>query len=145
MRRGVCWLSVVVLAVVVWVAVPTSAADPTYEIKWSTVAVPSQPEYKGMEVFGKTLEGLSGGKIKVRTFHSGQLADQKTQLTRVARGTLEMSFADPAWFSDHVPEMGVFGAAYVFRDLDHLYRVMLAPMGQQYFEEGTKKTGIRPL
>lgn len=39
------------------------------------MAVPSQPEYKGMEVFGKTLEGLSGGKNKGRTFHSGQVGD----------------------------------------------------------------------
>ena len=145
MRRIGCWLGVVALAAGVWAAAPAAAGEPTYEIKWSTVAVPTQPEYKGMEVFGKTLEGLSGGKIKVRTFHSGQLADQKTQLTRVQRGTLEMSFADPAWFSDHVPEMGVFGAAYVFRDLDHLYRVMSGPMGQEYFEKGTQKTGIRPL
>ncbi len=145
MRRIGCWLGVVALAVGMWIAAPAAAGEPTYEIKWSTVAVPTQPEYKGMEVFGKTLEGLSGGKIKVRTFHSGQLGDQKTQLTRVQRGTLEMSYADPSWFSDHVPEMGVFGAAYVFRDLDHLYRVMSGPMGQEYFEMATKKTGIRPL
>jgi tripartite ATP-independent transporter DctP family solute receptor len=145
MRRIGWWLGAMVVVASLWVVAPASAADPTYEIKWSTVAVPAQPEYKGMEVFGKTLEGLSGGKIKVRTFHSGQLGDQKTQLTRVQRGTLEMSYADPSWFSDHVPEMGVFGAAYVYRDLDHLYRVMSGPMGQEYFEMATKKTGIRPL
>jgi TRAP-type C4-dicarboxylate transport system substrate-binding protein len=66
-----------VLAGVAWVAAPAPAADPTYEIKGSTVAVPTQREYKGMEVFGKTLEGLSGGKIKVRTFHSDQLGDHQ--------------------------------------------------------------------
>ncbi|MEI8192032.1 MAG: sialic acid TRAP transporter substrate-binding protein SiaP [candidate division NC10 bacterium] len=145
MRRIGCWLGVMVLAVSLWAAAPASAGEPTYELKWNTVAVPTQHQYKGMEVFAKTEEGLSAGKIKARLFHSGQLGDQKTKLTKVQRGTLEMAFADPAWFSDHVPEMGVFGAAYVFRDLDHLYRVMLGPMGQDYFEAGAKKTNIRPL
>jgi tripartite ATP-independent transporter DctP family solute receptor len=126
-------------------AVPAMAGAPTYELKWNTVAVPSQPQYKAMEVFARTVEGLSGGKITARLFHSGQLGDQKTKLTKVQRGTLEMAFADPAWFSDHVAEMGVFGAAYLFRDLDHLYRVMTGPMGQEYFETGARKTSIRPL
>jgi tripartite ATP-independent transporter DctP family solute receptor len=145
MRRIGGWLGVVVLVAGLSGAGLASAAQPTYELKWNTVAVPTQPQYKAMEVFAKTVEGLSGGKIKTRLFHSGQLGDQKTKLTKVQRGTLEMAFADAAWFSDHVPEMGVFGAAYLFRDLDHVYRVMLGPLGQEYFEMAAKKTNIRPL
>ena len=145
MRRMVLWTSVWVLVAGLWAAPPAVAGEPTYELKWNTVAVPTQPQFKAMEVFAKTVEGLSAGKIKARLFHSGQLGDQKTKLTKVQRGTLEMAFADAAWFSDHVPEIGVFGAAYLFRDLDHLYRVMLGPMGQEYFEMAAKKTNIRPL
>lgn len=145
MRRMVLWTSVWVLVAGLWAAAPAVAGEPTYELKWNTVAVPTQPQFKAMEVFAKTVEGLSAGKIKARLFHSGQLGDQKTKLTKVQRGTLEMAFADAAWFSDHVPEIGVFGAAYLFRDLDHLYRVMLGPMGQEYFEMAAKKTNIRPL
>ena len=48
------------------------AGEPMYELKFNTVDVPMQPEYKAMEVFGKNLEALSAGKIKMRTFHSGQ-------------------------------------------------------------------------
>lgn len=145
MRCIYCWLGVTGVVLGLWAAAPASAGEPRYELKWNTVAVPTQPQYKAMEVFAKTVEGVSGGKIKARLFHSGQLGDQKTKLTKVQRGTLEMAFADPAWFSDHVPEMGVFGAAYLFRDLDHLYRVMTGPMGREYFETGAKKTNIRPL
>ncbi len=145
MRRiGRC-MGVLVLMGGLWAAAPALGADPTYELKWNTVAVPTQPQYKAMEVFARNVEALSGGKVKVRLFHSGQLGDQKTKLTKVQRGTLEMAFADAAWFADHVPEMGVFGAAYLFRDLDHLYRVMLGPLGQEYFEAAAKKTNIRPL
>jgi tripartite ATP-independent transporter DctP family solute receptor len=145
MRRLLLWTSLLVLVGGVWVAAPASAADPTYELKWNTVAVPTQPQYKAMEVFAKNVEALSAGKIKARLFHSGQLGDQKTQLTKVQRGTLEMSFADGNWLSEFIPEMGVFGAAYLFRDLDQMYRVMLGPLGQEYFEMSAKKVNMRPL
>ena len=145
MRRIFLCVTMVVLGGAVWVAAPAAAGEPTYELKFNTVAVPTQPEYKAMEVFGKNLEGLSGGKIKVRTFHSGQLGDQKTQITKVQRGTLEMSFADGTWLSEFIPELGVFGAAYVYRDFDHMYRVMTGPLGQEYFEMTAKKLNLRPL
>ena len=145
MRRIGCWLGVLALVAVLWPAAPVVAGEPTFELKFNTVAVPSQPEYRAMEVFGKNVEALSGGKIKVRTFHSGQLGDQKTQLTKVQRGTLEMTFADGTWLSEFIPELGVFGAAYAFRDLDHMYRVMTGPFGQEYWEMTAKKINIRPL
>jgi tripartite ATP-independent transporter DctP family solute receptor len=141
------WFGVVlaVFALASVVAVPAMAGEPTYELKFNTVGVPTQPEYKAMEVFAKNVEALSAGKIKARLFHSGQLGDQKTQMTKVQRGTLEMSFADGTWLSEFIPEMGVFGAAYLYRDLDHMYRVMTGPVGHEYFEMAAKKISMRPL
>jgi tripartite ATP-independent transporter DctP family solute receptor len=144
MRRVALLVGAVVLLAGLRLA-PATAGEPTYELKFNTVGVPTQPEYKAMEVFAKNVEALSAGKIKARLFHSGQLGDQKTQITKVQRGTLEMSFADGTWLSEFIPEMGVFGAAYLYRDLDHMYRVMLGPMGQEYFEMAAKKISIRPL
>jgi len=62
-----------------------SGGEPTYELKFNTVDVPMQPEYKAMEVFGKNLEALSAGEIKVRTFHSGQLGDHQDPDRRTPR------------------------------------------------------------
>ena len=64
------------LAAGLWAA-PAAAGEPTYELKFNAVAVPTQPAYKAMEVFGKNLEALSRGKIKVRTFHSDRLSDHQ--------------------------------------------------------------------
>ena len=77
MRRLVCVLTLIGLVAAAWAAAPAYAGEPICEIKWSTVAVPTQPAYKATEVLGKNVEVLSGGKIKVRTFHSGQLGDHQ--------------------------------------------------------------------
>lgn len=121
---------------------------PDYVLRFNTVAVPGQPQVLAMEKFAEIVEELSGGKIKVEVYHSGMLGDQKTALLAVMRGDLEMtSDASPSWFADlaGMPEFGVYEAAYVFRDLDHLYRVMTSDMVQELFERMAAKVGLRVL
>jgi len=35
--------------------------------------------------------------------------------------------------------------AYLFRDIDHMYRVLMGPVGQQYWDTLAKKSGMRVL
>jgi tripartite ATP-independent transporter DctP family solute receptor len=124
------------------------AQDKTYTLQFTTVAAPTQPIVKGMEKFAEVVDKLSGGKIKVKIFHSGSLADQKTSLLGIMKGTIEMSIdASPSWFADiaDYPEIGVLEVAYAYRDLDHMYRVLLGPIGQQYWDKLAEKSGLRVL
>ena len=118
-----------------------------YVIKVATVAGPTQPQVKAAEKFKEVVENLSNGKIKVEIYHSGQLGNQDTLLTGVMRGDIQIVLdTGPAWFVKlGVPEFGVFNAAYVFRDLDHMYRVMTGPLVQPLYEKLLKKTGLRVL
>ncbi|MFQ5835289.1 MAG: sialic acid TRAP transporter substrate-binding protein SiaP [bacterium] len=123
------------------------AAEKTYTLRFNTVAGPEMPQTLAMKKFAEIVEKLSGGKITVKVFHSGQLGDQKTALLGVMRGTLEMtSDASPAWFGDlaDYPEIGVLETPYVFKDLDHMYRVLTGPTGQKYWDHLTK-SGLRVL
>ena len=120
-------------------------AEKKYVLKFNTVAGPQQPEVKAIEVFGETVKTLSSGKITVQVFHSGQLGNQQTQMTGVMRGTIDMTFLDPNTLSQFDKSVGVFGAAYLFRDMDHMYKVMLGPIGSGYFEKTAKDLNVRPL
>lgn len=114
-------------------------------IRFNTVAGPQQPEVKGLEVFAQELDKLSAGTMKVAIFHSGQLGNQQTQTTGVMRGTIDMTFTDPNTLAQFDETLGLFGAAYLFRDLDHLYKVMEGPIGKEYFDATAKKLRLRPL
>jgi tripartite ATP-independent transporter DctP family solute receptor len=144
MKRYLLVFAVLVL----WGVLVLGENQPEYVIRFSTVAAPTQPQVLAMQKFAEIVGELSGGRIKVEVYHSGQLGDQKTQLLAIMRGDLEMtSDAAPSWFADlaAMPEFGVFEAAYVFRDLDHLYRVMTSKVAQDLFEKMAKKVGIRVL
>ncbi len=125
-----------------------AASKPQYVLKFGTVAAPTQPQVKAMEKFAEIVGELSGGKIKVEVFPSGQLGDQRSMLLATMRGDLDMfDDAGPAWFADlcGVPQMGVLNAAYVFRSVDHMYRVMTGPIGQKFFKELEKKANLHVL
>ncbi|MFB0506739.1 MAG: DctP family TRAP transporter solute-binding subunit [Thermodesulfobacteriota bacterium] len=124
------------------------AQEKTYTLRFNTVAGPNEPQTIAMGTFGEVVDNLSGGKIKVKVFHSGQLADQKTGILGVMKGSLEMtSDASASWFADlaSYPEIGVLEVAYLYRDLDHMYRVLMGPVGQEYWENLAKRSGIRVL
>ncbi len=139
MRKLVILLTMVLLL--------TMTFGAQYLIRIATVAGPAQPQVKAAEKFKEIVETLSHGGIKVEIFHSGQLGDQRTQLTAVMRGEVQIVLdTGPSWFVDlGVPEFGVFNAAYVFRDLDHMYRVMNSPMVQKLYDKLLKKTNLRVL
>jgi len=137
-----------VLLIIIAVALAVSCTRKTSDklvIKFNTVAGPLQAQVKALNVFASEVARLSGGKIDVKIFHSGQLGNQQTQVVGVMRGTLEMTFTDPNSLAQFDKSLGIFGAAYLFRDLGHMERVMYGPIGEEYFERLAKKQGLRPL
>lgn len=124
---------------------PAYGAGKRITIRFNTVAGPQQPQVKGLEFFARGVESSCGDSLEVKIFHSGQLGNQQTQLTGVMRGTIEMTFTDPNSLAQFDKRLGIFGAAYLFRDLGHMYRVMEGSVGKKYFERLAKERGIRPL
>jgi len=139
--------SIVILGLVFTLGI-SFAEEKSYTLRFNTVAGPNEPQTIAMRKFAEVVDNLSGGKIEVKVFHSGQLADQKTGILGVMRGSLEMtSDASASWFADlaSYPEIGVLEVAYLYRDLDHMYRALMGPIGQKYWENLAKKSGIRVL
>jgi len=124
------------------------AQEKNYTLKFSNVGSPNEPQSLSMKKFAEVVEQLSGGNIRVKLYHSGQLGDQKTQILGIMRGTLDLTCdASPSWFADlaNYPEIGVLEAAYLYRDIDHMYRVLTGPMGQGFWENLANKANIRVL
>jgi tripartite ATP-independent transporter DctP family solute receptor len=139
---------ILAVSVVLLIAGGLSAQDKTYTLRFNTVASPADDQVKAMEKFAEVVNTLSAGKINVQVFHSGQLGDQKTGLLGVMKGSLEMACdASPSWFTDLAafPEIGALEAAYLYKDIDHMYRVTLGPVGQAYWDALAKKSNLRVL
>ena len=61
------------------------------------------------------------------------------------KGNASMCYTDGSWLSTYMPSAGMFSAGYIFKDLDHMNRVMNGEIGREVFEEIAETVGIRPL
>jgi len=137
-----------VLIAVLVAAGSVTAQDKTYTLRFNTTSGPTSELYAAMSKFAEVVGALSGNKIQVKVYHSGQMGDQKTALLGVMKGSLEMSVdGSPSWFADmaNFPEIGVLEVAYLYRDIDHMYRVLNGPIGQRFWDDLAKKSGMRVL
>ncbi len=81
------------------------------------------------------MEAKFPGAVKVTVHTASSLFKQGTELPALQRGNLEM--ASPVTFEieAQLPEYGVFGAAYLFRDADHLIKTFRSDIGKEYYDD----------
>jgi tripartite ATP-independent transporter DctP family solute receptor len=89
------------------------------------------PVHIGMEFMAKRLAEISGDTVEMQIFPNGQLGTETECLEQVQRGALSMMKISAAPMEGFVPEMAVFGVPYVFRDRDHMWKVLDGEIGKE--------------
>ena len=104
---------------------PLAGAQTPIEVTFSTYLPPSY-EYisKPVENFIKRVEAESKGRVKFKTFHSGQLYDGYGELPAVSRGDVDMSNISGTYASGAVPALNFFTLPFNFTDVDHMRRAV---------------------
>src|SRR5262245_33607871 len=113
-RRSVAALAVLLVTSPGW-------ADGPVVLKFAHNNNPGHPLYEAAARFAELVEVRTGGEVQVRVFPSAQLGRMNEAWTGVKIGSIEISGGTPfGTLADLVPELSLFDAPYVFRDLEHL-------------------------
>jgi tripartite ATP-independent transporter DctP family solute receptor len=112
------------------------------EIRVSTAAPDNAPLSDAFRMIKARMETKFPGAIKVTVHTASALFRQGTELPAMQRGNLEM--ASPVTFEieAQLPEYGVFSAAYLFRDADHLIKTFRSDIGKEYYDDVAAKVGL---
>ncbi|GLR20030.1 TRAP transporter substrate-binding protein [Portibacter lacus] len=97
----------------------------------------THPVHKGMEVFAEEAERISGGKVIVKIFPDGQLGTEREVLELLQIGSISMTKVSAAAMANFAPEYKVLGIPYLFRDKEHLFKVLEGPTGQAILDAGS--------
>ena len=115
----------------------TFAAD--YVIKFSHVVSPDTPKGKAADYFAKRVEELSHGKIKVEVYPNAQLGGDKAVLRKMKFNAVQMAAPSFSKFTGLVPQLGLFDLPFLFKDENHLHRVLDGEVGKKLRDMVTKK------
>lgn len=85
----------------------------------------------GYEKFKEVLEAETDGAVEVQIFPNSQLGSEEESTQMVKLGLIAANASSTAGgLSTSVHEAELFNLPFIFRDLDHCYRVIDGPIGQ---------------
>ena len=79
------------------------------------------------DVFEAKLKELSGGKLLIDQFPGAQLGQEPVVLQKLRSGDIDFAITSTANTSSVAPQAGVFSLHFIFRDEDHLAKVLADP------------------
>ena len=110
-----------------------------YIIKFAYVVSPNTPKGKAASYFAKRVEELSHGKIKVYLYPNAQLGNDKVILRKMKFNDVQMAAPSFAKFTELVPQFGLFDLPFLFKDENHLHKVLDGKVGEKLKELIAKK------
>ena len=97
----------------------------------------SHPVHQGIEVFAEKVKEQSGGKLTVKIFPNGQLGTEREVLELLQIGSIAMTKVSAAAMANFAPEYKVMGVPYLFRDKEHLFKVLEGETGENLLLSGS--------
>ena len=91
----------------------------------------AHPYQKGYEKFKEIIEARSNGEVEVQIFPNAQLGSEEEVNQMIKMGTVSVNTASTGGLAGFVPEIELFNLPFIFRDLDHFYKVVDGPVGKR--------------
>lgn len=112
-------------------------------IRFGTNNPVGHPVDVGARKAAEIIAQRSGGRMELQIFPGDQLGSQAEQMINTIRGTQDMWFSNPSWMSPYLATVGVLEAAYLFADVDHMFKIMKGRIGQELFKHLPSATSVR--
>ena len=135
MRNHIKMQSILLAFSLLWVMGCSTQSDVKI-LKLAHVLDTTHPVHLGMVQMAQVLSEKSGGKMRIDIYPSGQLGSERELIELLQIGSLAMTKVSASPMESFVPEMKIFSIPYVFRNEDHLWRVLEGPIGKSILVAG---------
>ena len=122
---------------------PSTAAAQKVEATLASVNSAAYINPRMQMLFIQKVAEKTNGQLTIKWVGSGQLGGLKENLEAVIAGNLEMCGVNNANLAPLYPNTMLFDFPFIFRDYDHMKKVVRGPIGQQVYSDFEQKTGIK--
>jgi TRAP-type transport system periplasmic protein len=122
---------------------PSRAAAQKVEATLASVNSAAYINPRMQMLFIQKVAEKTNGQLAIKWVGSGQLGGLKENLEAIIAGNLEMCGVNNANLAPLYPNTMLFDFPFIFRDYDHMKKVVRGPIGQQVYSEFEQKTGIK--
>ncbi|KAA8727635.1 tripartite ATP-independent transporter DctP family solute receptor [Ewingella americana] len=100
-------------------------------IKAADVHPQGYPNVVAVQKMGEKLKQQTDGRLEIKTFPGGVLGDEKQEIEQAQIGALDIIRVSMTPVASILPEINVFTLPYVFRDEDHMHKVLDGKIGKE--------------
>ncbi len=115
------------LALALVATLPLAAQAQT--LKASDTHPAGYPTVVAVEMMGKKLEAATNGRIKIQMFPGAVLGQEKEVVEQTQLGAIQIARISLGVIGPVVPEVNVFNMPFVFRDIEHMRKVIDGAVG----------------
>ena len=113
---------------------PALAAGPRPVLTATDVHVSDYPTVQAMRWIGETLERETGGRLRLRLYHSGQLGREAEAIDMARFGAIDFARVYSGALNNAFPLTRALCLPYVFDSVAHMRRAMDGEVGQTVLE-----------
>ena len=127
---------VLMLFTAMFIATGLSQAQPKpIVMKLAETHPQDYPTTKGDYEFARLVKERSKGRIIIEVFHSKQLGEERAVIEQVQLGAIDMTRVSLSAVSSFVRELDAFQLPYLYRDANHMWKVLNGPIGADIFKK----------
>ena len=95
--------------------------------------------------FRDRLEAATNGEVTLRLFPSGTLGQERETVQQLQEGLIDFMMSGSAIWGSVAPRLQVLDFPFLWRDLDHIHRLLDGPLGTEVSDYLAGAAHMRPL
>ena len=122
-----------------------AAEAATTVLKLGNVQPAGMVVQQGLQRLADLVKERTGGAVEVQIFPASQLGSEQEILEGVKLGTVHMFEGSTGAVGRFLPQLEAFAHPYVWRDTDHMLKVVRGEIGQELTQKLLQQHGMRIL
>src|SRR3979490_1290897 len=99
------------------------------EFRAADIQKESYPPVQALLYMDRLVAERTGGRHRIRVFHSRQLGEESQTIEQTRVGAIDLNRINVAAIGDVAPALSILAQPFLFRSIDHLYKVIDGPVG----------------
>lgn len=105
----------------------------TFTLKLGHVAPETEVYAVAATKFADLVDQYTDGNVKIEVFPNGLLGGQRDLIEGLQFGSLDITLTTAAVFSSFMPKTQVIELPFMFRDREHVYKVLDGPVAEEIY------------
>lgn len=116
-----------------------AVAQDAIKLKLGHVAPTDEPYHQAAEKFAELVNKNTGGAVQIQIFPNSLLGGQRELLEGLQLGSVDITLTTAAVLSSFLPRTQVLELPFMFRDAQHVYKVVDGPLAKEIYAGDEQK------